>query len=55
MFKEMLLCAQLKSLFQGCSNSNTISFAELDLVSLFGCTQFLVQHRALGDIANLRR
>lgn len=30
-FKEMLLCAQLKSLFQGCSNSNTISFAELEL------------------------
>lgn len=30
-FKEMLLCAQLKSIFQGCSNSNTISFAELKL------------------------
>lgn len=44
-FKEMLLCAQSKSLFQGCSNSNTVSFAELEL--------YLVAHNSWCNMEHL--
>lgn len=46
-FKEMLLCAQLKSLFQGYSNSNAISFAELEL------NLYLVAHNSWCNMEHL--
>lgn len=46
-FKEMLLCAQLKCLFQGCSNSNTVSFAELEL------NVYLVAHNSWWNMEYL--
>lgn len=46
-FKEMLLCAQLKSLFQGCSNSNTVSFAKLEL------NVYLVAHNSWWNMEYL--